>query len=293
MSSTNKPRQRSKRNQRLEPPPPMRVTDRDCQILAALYQYRVLTQAQIHRLIFTELNPNVVQRRLYLLYHNGYVERQFLPTLGGVMTSPILYMLDKRGGQHLLKQGYYDEIRWKTSDNQVGYEHLQHLLDTNTFRIEMVLACQKFSVSLHIWQDDTTLKQDYDRVAVAGYRQPIAVIPDGHFTIETPAGLMHFFLELDRGTMDTTRFKKKVKAYIAYRQTKLSQQRFNTVKFRVLTVTLTSRRAENLRQATAQAQGQNQFWFSVLSELTADNILTGLVWRVPHRDVPVQLIQNI
>ena len=284
-------RRRAKRHERLDPPPPMRMTPRDLAVIEAVYQYRVLSQTQIERLLFTGLNREVARRRLFLLYHNGYLERQFLPTTGGLVTSPVLYLLDKRGGEYLLQHSGYTEIRWKAKDNRVGDLFLNHLLNTNTFRIEITLAATHHRCPIEVWIDDTTLHQDYDRVRVPGAGRPVAVRPDGYFRIPVPGSKpMHFFLELDRGKMDLGRFKEKMQAYQVYAQTGLALARFNTKNYRVLTVTLDEARRESLRRATADAGGANRFWFGVLENLTADTVLSELVWWIAGRDRPARLL---
>jgi len=283
--------QRRKKHQRQIPPPSIRMTDRDAQVLEAVYHYRVMSQAHIHRLLFTDKNPNVAQRRLFLLYHNGYLDRRFLPRIGGIVTSPVLYLLDKLGSEYLIRQCGYDEIRWQSSDNKVGYEYLEHLLAINTFRVEVAVACRESGYRLLTWQDDTTLKQDYDRVTVAGITKSVAVIPDGYFVIVTPDGASPLFLELDRGTMTSKRYKQKIAAYLAYARSDLCEKRFGTRKFRVLTVTESQQRAVNLKRATEGMGGQRRFWFGVLSEMTSDAVLTAPVWKVAGSDQAVTLLQ--
>ncbi len=287
-------RRRAKRHERLDPPPAMRMTPRDLAVIEAVYQYRVLTQSQIERLLFTGLNREVARRRLFLLYHNGYLERQFLPTTGGLVTSPVLYLLDKRGGEYLLQRSGHTEIRWKARDNRVGNLYLEHLLNINTFRIEITLATAHYQCPLEGWIDDAMLHQDYDKVRVPGVGRPVAVIPDGYFRIPMPDSKpMHFFLELDRGTMDLGRFKQKMQAYQVYAQTGLALARFNTKGFRVLTVTLDEARLHNLRAATADAGGANRFWFGVLQDLTADKVLSEPVWGIAGRARPARLLNPV
>lgn len=293
MATSPDDQQRAKRHIRLAPPPPMRMTERDGHVLDAVYRYRVLTQAQIHRLVFTQRGQAVVQRRLFLLYHNGYLARQFLPAIGGIVTSPILYLLDKRGGEYLLQHSAHDEVRWKARDNQVSHDYLAHLLAINTFRVEVELACRQHQLPLLDWQDDYTLKQNYDRVYIPGNATPVAVIPDGYFQIQTPKGEMHFFLELDRGTMVTRRFQNKVRAYLAYRDSGLSKQHFNTVNYRVLTVTLSQERAKRLRRATAAINASKLFLFAVLDDFLAGDVLSDAHWWAPQATSPTPLINQL
>lgn len=285
------PTSRRHRHQRQDPPPPMRLTERDQEVIAAVYHHRILSQGQIERLLFAGTHRSVAQRRLALLYDHGYLDRRFLPRIGGLVTSPILYLLDKKGSEYLLAHRGYDDIHWRPGDNSLGYEHIEHLLAINTFRIEMTLACRTHNLPLQTWLDDTTLKQDYDRVNLPRSAHPVAVIPDAYFSIATPKGDTHFFLELDRGTMTSKRFKGKVLAYIAYASSGLAEKRFGTTKFRVLTVTESEKRAENLKNATEGVGGKRRFWFGTLADLRVERILTEPVWLVAGREDRAVLLQ--
>src|SRR5258708_31607375 len=96
MSEKIIPRRRRQRDKRLEAPPRMCLTKRDKEIIQAVCQFRVLRQSQVEALFFGDKKP-AAQRRLVNLYDYGYLERYFLPTRGGLMSSPILYGLAKSG----------------------------------------------------------------------------------------------------------------------------------------------------------------------------------------------------
>src|SRR4051812_27095595 len=131
MPVIEKVRKYIRRDERLAVPPSMQLTERDQQIVEAVYLYRVLMQSQIERLIFTDAHPSTAQRRLQLLFQNGYLERQFLPVRGGMMNSPILYLLDEKGA-HLLTRAFgYDNVLWKRAHNTVGVDFLEHTIAVN------------------------------------------------------------------------------------------------------------------------------------------------------------------
>src|SRR5258707_12262808 len=107
-------RQRRRRDERLAHPPLMRLMERDKEIVKTVYDYRVLRQDQVQALFFGP-NPGAkaaAQRRLVKLYDCGFLERYFLPTRGGLMSSPILYGLDKRGAELLRAEFGYDNLHW-------------------------------------------------------------------------------------------------------------------------------------------------------------------------------------
>jgi hypothetical protein len=95
MSEEKAGRRRRRRDRRDANPPPMRLTDRDREIIEAVCLHRVLRQDQVQALFFG--SKSAAQRRLALLYHHGYLARQFLPVRGGIMNSPILYLLVNLG----------------------------------------------------------------------------------------------------------------------------------------------------------------------------------------------------
>ena len=269
----------------------MVLTERDEHIIRAVYDYRVLRQDQVQALFFG--SSSAAQRRLALLYHHGYLERQFLLVHTGFMTSPTVYLLDKRGEELLRVEFGLDEVHWKSSHNQVSYDFLEHALAINDFRIAVTLAARQPGYELLDWHSEAEIKQDYDRVNIQmtrGRNRNVAVVPDSYFALSTPYGSTHFLLELDRGTMTTKRFRTKVEAYMAYYRSGGYEKRYGARSLRMLTVTLSQRRLENLKAVTEEAGGTRWFWFGVLSELTPNAVFGESVWQVAGQQECVPLI---
>lgn len=288
---TDTTRQRARRNERLDPPPAMRLTARDVRIIDAVYQYRLLAQAQIRRLLFAGKNPNTANRRLFLLYHNGYLDRRFLLQEGGILTSETLYVLDRKGRDMLLEQGRHEEVKWERGQYPTGSQKIPHLLGTNQFRIEMVHAAKAMNLHLDIWLDDTTLHQDYDRVYIKGKRAEESIIPDGYFQLRRPGrAAMHFFLELDNDKMSIPRFQRKIRKYIAWHASGKLFARFQTENYRVLTVTTSAERMHKLCESTGKVGGRKRFWFGNLEEMQAPDLITAPCWWYPNGSAPAQLV---
>jgi hypothetical protein len=293
---TDRERKRIRRDERPDNPPKMRLTERDKWIVEAVYQYRVLMQRQIEQLFFG--HKTSAQRRLSLLYQHGYLERQFLPVRGGIMNSPILYLLDKRGAELLAAEFGHNDIRWKRENNQVGQEFLEHALAINEVRIAVTLACQKLGYTLLTWKGESDLKGDYDRVKLGSLlskRTSVSVIPDSQFVVDTPRQSektkAYFFLELDRGTMTTKRFRGKVEAYIEYVNSGGYERRYGTRSLRILTVAPSRARLASLKQVTEDVGGKNRFWFAVQSDLSANTIFDEAVWSVAGSREAARLIE--
>lgn len=280
----DEPRKRRRRDRRDPNPPRLVLTDRDRAIIRAVHEYRALRQDQVQALFFG--SRSAAQRRLALLYHHGYLARQFLLVQTGYMSSPSVYLLDRRGEELLRAEEGLDDVHWKSSHNQVSSDFLEHALAINDFRIAVTLASWQSGYALLEWRSETDLKQDYDRVTlptVRGGSRSVAVVPDSYFALETPHGKTHFFLELDRGTMTTKRFKTKIDAYLAYYRSGGYERRYGARSLRVLTVTLGERRLESLKAVTEEAGGTVWFWFAALPDLTPEAVLTAPVWQVAGR----------
>lgn len=290
MSSSSNEGQRRRRDERATNPPPMRETDNDRRIVQLVYDYRLLSQEQIQRLL--NRSKPTVQRLLRRLYDHRYLDRVFLP-IAAFGSSPALYILDRQGIEALQRMGIED-FTALPKKNLSGM-FLEHTLAMNEFRIRLTLACQTRGWQIERWYTENEIKADYDRVRVPGKAHAVAVVPDSFFSIAVPEkGITHFFLELDRGKMDLKTFQQKIKAYVAYHRSGAYQQRYDAKGFRVLTVVdgIGRGRVTNLAQITGEVSGiGRRFWFVNLADVTRANILTDPIWQVAGSTDPVALFR--
>jgi hypothetical protein len=284
-----------KRDQRPANPDRMRLTQRDREIVKAVYEYRVLKQEQIQRLF--GMTKTRATRVLQRLFHHGYLARVFLPVIKGA--APTLYVLDRAGVQLLRSDFGLETLKWHPTSKSLKHEFLEHTAAINDFRITLTIACQREGYGL-TWVGENEIKSDIDRVKVQVRRftyKSIPIVPDSYFLIETPRGVAHFFLELDRATMPTSRFQSKIRGYIAYYENGGFVARYSPsdedARFRVLTVIAGvptgEKRLVNLKAATQQVGGANLFWFAKSQELTPETVLKHDVWIVAGDDTPAHL----
>src|SRR5437016_5963294 len=85
---------RAKVFRRAAQPKPIRVSDRDVQVLAALAEHRILSGEQLRRLVL-RCGPARARRRLRALFDNRLVRRWRFPAYPGVPMC--LYGLSKDG----------------------------------------------------------------------------------------------------------------------------------------------------------------------------------------------------
>ncbi|NOG49598.1 MAG: replication-relaxation family protein [Chloroflexi bacterium] len=280
-------KKRLRRDRRSDTPPKMRLTERDVDILKAVAEYRILRQDHIQQLFFG--SKSTAQYRLSHLYQHGFLNRHFLPVYAG--WSPTLYTLDKRGVALLKAACGIDRVNLWDAEN--GHEFLSHTLAINNFRVAVTVACRQAGYTLAQWIGEASLKADYDRVTITapnGKKQSVSLIPDSYFTIETPKGRASFFLEMDMGTMTLGRFQNKIRAYLAYLESKAYQQRYQTRSLRVLTVTTSAARSANLKAATEHIHRERLFWFTHQALVTVDQVLHAPIWQLVGQEVQLPLI---
>lgn len=278
---------RLSRHRRSDDAPNMRLMPRDVEILKALAEFRIMRQDQIQHLFFT--SRSTAQYRLSHLFQHGYVQRHFLPVYAG--WSPTLYTLDKRGISLLRREHGMKKIAVWDSEN--GHEFLSHTLAIHDVRVAVTIACREAGYTLVRWMSESDLKADYDRVQIPndkGKLQDISLIPDGYFTIQTPHGNASFFLEMDMGTMTVGRFTTKIRAYIAYMKTGAYTQRYQTRSLRILSITNSYTRCENLRVSAESVGADKRFLFASQAMITAESILHQAVWHGAGNPSPTPLI---
>lgn len=285
-------------------PPPVVLTERDRQILHTVYQYRVLTREQIERLLFAPTNgqdhftkTSKARQRLKLLYQHKYLQRVPLPLSHGTWAWAwqTVYRL-ARCGAEIVAQGLgiapKELAYWGRGDDkdrratEVTPLFLTHALHVNDVRIAVTLAAARWGYAVEKWLDDGQLKseerKDYVAVSEQGRSRMVAVIPDAYFVLHLGDRRAHFFLELDRATMSNSRWRTRIRAYLAYIRSGKYTERYGTRSLRILTVTTTDQRLENLRRTTQHTGGSDVFWFTTLEQVSAASVFFDPIWRVAN-----------
>jgi hypothetical protein len=132
------------------------------------------------------------------------------------------------------------------------------------FRVALTVALRSLEhASLTTWLQGERLKA---KIKEKGKRLPIN--PDGFFTIEHKGRRLHFFLEADRSTETRAVYQGKLARYWQWWKASGYQRKdgLNIPRFRLLTLTLTEKRKETLRDlaryADQRQQGSAMFLFA-------------------------------
>lgn len=255
-----------------------KLTERDLTLLAAIGELRILTTAQVHRLLFS--SEQTALRRLRRLEAAGFVRC--------LRTGAVPHRLVT-----LTPRGAAAADRSANGIGAYSAMFLEHLLGANDFWIALAKACAA---------SDTELTGFLTDIAVAGGRpgvQPKRVlsealgvsgahVPDGAFGLRRGDRSALFFFELDRGTeVIGNRARGLGRILTSYLQA-LTTQGYRTLAgplgitgslrgFRVLIVTSSEARLSNIRRlwgAVAREQSESRFiWLAPSSVLANGNIL--------------------
>ncbi len=307
--------------------PAFRLMDRDRELLKVMYDYRFITAEMLQDLappvVLTARQQRALDhlvakkrataavpvadgsqsrtkreilRRLQLMYHHGYVQRHKLSD-----HEPIVYALGNKGADVLTL--YYgidrQQIDWTTKNRETGERYIRHSLMVSRFRHAVTLAVRAFpDASVVFWEPNGafTASVEYEqavktRDGVLNKRVTGTVKPDGFFALHDGQKTAYFCLEADRSTMTNARYLNKLTSYFHFWTTQIrgGQHPSGMKGFRVLTITLSSERKDNLRETARgvdpHGRGLGMFWFACERSYAArPQELLAAIWQTPTDD---------
>jgi hypothetical protein len=282
-------------------PRPLRITARDLSLLANLARLRLASAEQLAAL--DGGSAQNVSRSLLILWENEYVER----LLGQIETRvlykgsfPLIYGLTRQGAWLLRKHGYEisGRLLYQTDkQRRAGWRFIEHRVDITEFMVRLELACRDRSDITLIDRKEifaAAPKTQRDRrvrlvvkVRIDGAHKLLSVDPDELFGLRFPTTgkASYFMLERDRGEMpvhrrnskDQTYYAKKMLAYHEANRVREHVQELGLPSFRVLTVTPSNSRVEQMIEAQKEltdSRGSNLFLFIDDQSLLSSNPLT-------------------
>lgn len=201
--------------------------------------------------------------RLLKLYRAGLLRRFFLGSGGG---RKALYALSLKGAQ--LAGVLYRGPRRRQEEVLVADFYVQHQLAINGIYCAV----------------------KHPRVGVPGVRcdrwsafhQPLLLslplIPDGYMELNTPAGALCAFLEVDLGHESLSVWNNKARQYLELAVSGEFRGIFHQERFRVLVVANSERRLKSIRKSIS-AVTEKLFWFATLD--AAQTSFFAPIWLRP------------
>jgi len=244
--------QRLPRYKRAKPEVACVLTPRDLEILRLVESFRLVASEHVQLLV--KGSDQGILRRLQALFHAGYLDRlrpRFTENGG---SAKMIYAITNRGVQTLQKAGLIGKAT-QTDRNAQNRElrdfSIRHRLLISHIRAVLTAACANRSdVELAFWREGREI-MDTIEVALPQKYATVPVAADGFFGTRDAQGRLYFFCESDCGSMQISRFTLKLQAYAAYRRAGKHTDKFGIKHFRVLTVTTSPARCQNLIAAAA------------------------------------------
>lgn len=284
---------------------PLTLTDRHYKILNAVGSLKYLTGSLLAALLMDTVQPpkvkgqptgQVIKRAMAELFWHGYLgrPRSQVPLWSQREGSHELIYTLTRKGREALEQKYPGSTATFILPSTTALPAMFHTLMLARFRITLLKALPT-NRPLSQWQQGKHLKAT---VTLNGERTP--VIPDAFFSIQytdQPTGhnLAHFFIEADRSTMTLKRFRAKLLAYQSYYNAGGHTQQHGIKGYRVLTITPSSQRRDNLKALTTDLDNPNAYLFASETDYdpTAPQQLLMPIWYVGTNPQPRELLPNI
>ena len=283
-----------------------RLTDRDGDILKAVNRYRYMRTGQINRLLFQgNTSTQSCQKRLKLLFHNGYLDRiePFLQQGSTEQSAGVAYRLDAKAVQYLTD--FDIPIPYLTRKRRVKHQFLLHALDLSEFRLHLELAIED-TEALLLRRFVPDFMQKEGAASLTGYRryrlydkirdpvtgETVIFYPDAAFILQsaTSEAARLFFLEVDRGTEGLETIRRKLAAFHVYAAQGLFKKFGPYERFVVLFQTSTPKRAENMVRLVRETVCQPTVLITDHRQVTADSVLHQPIWRDKSGE-PKSLVQ--
>lgn len=270
------PQTRSPRFARVSAPT-FQIMPRDKDILRAVGRYRMIQSDHLD-LLFPEASEQKMRRRLWLLFHDGYLARpraQIASMLDRQGSKSIAYTLTPKGAQFLAA---LDGVSYRPKAADTKLFQLEHALEITDFIVRHEAACRGSEFlelvsfeELLAGAPEATRRQsspDTWRVNVRhqGALHALSIRPDAIFAIRHrelaargKSASKFFFVEADRGTMPIVRPRlyqtSILRKFLAYAETFRAgahKERFGMDNMRVLFVVKNRARLLNMIEAFAE-----------------------------------------
>jgi hypothetical protein len=243
------------------------IQERDLHLFRELTILRVIDREQT-KLVAGFRSTTRVNARLLALTRAGLLRRVFVGTIVGGRKA--IYSLSAKSAA--LINSDFKGLSLKPGESLAGNLYLEHQL-----KINAVFLTVKYRP---IPVPDTSF------LRWIGFRGPlsraIALIPDGYFELLHGSSVRPSFLEIDLGTESLGVWKKKIQLYLQLAISGEFRRLFRQPQFRVLIVTTTDRRLQNLRSTVRQFTDKI-FWFSTFKTINRKGFWSE-AWLRPKKD---------
>ncbi|WP_150241525.1 replication-relaxation family protein [Nocardiopsis quinghaiensis] len=182
-----------------------RITDRDRQILAGLWEHRVMTTHHLHHIYFPDAGPRRARSRLLTLHRYGVLNR--FRRHAHDRNAPDHWVLSPTGAVLVaLHQGREPDALKFRADRALAVAHspqLNHMLGLAQTRVDFLHSARQCGAEVEQWCGERECERRY------GYD----VRPDAQVYWNQGGVRLRAFVEYDTGTESLTQLKNKMRGY--------------------------------------------------------------------------------
>jgi len=272
------------------------LTGRDKKIIKWVFEHRFLTSEQI--IALAGGNRQVILRRLYLLFHAGFLDRPRAQQTVFGNNSAMVYGIGNKGADFLAQELDLPlaSIDWASKNREVkSIFFLEHTLMVAQFLTVMRLACRQVKGIEFIEPEKIIARRP---ILAAEKNNPLSwrvegkakgkkfsffIVPDSGFGLQSnKVGETYYFLETDRSSMPVKRHNfmkssiyKKMFGYINSWNQKLFTKNFGFKKVRILITAISDKRIASMiklnQQLDPKGKGYGLFLFARDKDLNLEN----------------------
>ena len=280
------------------------ITERDIQILLALFHYYLLSRAQIQRLLFrNDTDGRITRRRLQLLVDLHLINRTQMQVCRHAAGAPApVYYLSRKGCEVLAE--YLNSERYLLGCTETPLpHHILHWLSISDRHITVDESLgNQDEVQLLEWNNEWDIVNKDEAAPEKHYRlytlirqvPRLVCAPDAGFLLQRNDTRKVFYLEEDQNTSGVYQVaNQKTPGYAAMVEKQLHRRHFPTTtvdSFDIVVVAPNERRRDALRKAVSKKPGAELWRFVAAPELTAETFLHGKIFYPCDGD-PGSLLQ--
>jgi hypothetical protein len=245
----------------------MVLQPRDIRLLKELDPMRVIDREQA-KVVAGFGSTTRANTRLLRLTRAGVLKRMFIGTIGSGQKA--IYTISGKG--QALVEARLPGLPFRPTHNLVASPFLLHQLKIN----EIYLTVKHRAISL---------ENVRFRRWIAFHKslsESLSLIPDGYCELDVAGNVKAMFVEVDLGQEDSSIWMKKVQRYLQLALSGQFTQMFRNPQFRVLIITSTERRADNIRKTAAKLTDKI-FWFASFEAIHRDGFWSS-IWLRPTGD---------
>lgn len=259
---------------------PLRLQDRDCQLLFEIFSHKLINRDQIIALGFFNSIPRA-NYRLKQLVDADLIRRVLAPEY--FRTSSSCYAIGNQAISLLVERFDIEaeQLRFHIS-NTIAVSLFEHTLRIVDVRVDIVKAVRLSNWNLSVWLPELLCRHEYSvRHSSSGQWTHSVIKPDAFVRLTNYEQRRSYLLEVDLGHVSHQKLKQTMSAYARYASGPF-QEVYGDNAFQVLIITTGTRRKTQIQETLAEftfAQvttfAELKDWLSIqLNRQTGSEVIT-------------------